>query len=260
LLIDAHAHLDHYGDDELDAVLEEIERHEIFTISTAMDGESYRRALEIDERSRWVVATFGIHPWNAHEYADRLAELEEPVERSPMLGEIGLDHYFVKEASRYPAQLEVLEFFLRAARTQGKIVNLHTKGAEREILELLERFEIERAIVHWYSGPLDIFHEMAARGCCFTLGLDVLGAEHIRTIASLVPEEQLLTETDNPGSWRWLEEERGMPRHVEAVVATLAELRGTTPAAIEATVQSNSARLIRDDPWLAALHGKALPR
>jgi Tat protein secretion system quality control protein TatD with DNase activity len=37
-------------------------------------------------------------------------------------------------------------------------------------------------------------------------------------------------------------------------VATLAELRGTTPAAIEATVQSNFARLIRDDRWLSALH------
>jgi len=253
LLIDAHAHLDHYRDDELDSVLGEIERHEIFTISTSMNGDSFRRALEIGERSRWVLPIFGVHPWHAHECAGRLAELEEATQRSPMLGEIGLDHHFVKEASLYPAQREVLEFFLAAAHAQGKIVNLHTKGAEREILELLGRFEIERAIVHWYSGPLDIFHEMAARGCCFTVGLEVLGAAHIRTIASQVPEGQLLTETDNPGAWRWLEGERGMPGHIRAVVATLAELRGTTAAAIETTVQANFARLIRDDPWLSAV-------
>lgn len=253
MLIDAHAHLDHYRDDELDSVLDEIERHQIFTISTAMNGDSFRRGLEIGERSRYVLPTFGIHPWNAHEYAGRLAEMEESVELSPMLGEIGLDYHFVKEASRYPAQNQVLEFFLDAARAQGKIVNLHTKGAEGEILDLLERFEIERAIVHWYSGPLDIFHELVTKGFCFTVGLDVLGSEHIQTIASELPDGQLLTETDNPGAWRWLKDDRGMPHHIQDVVATLAELRGTTAAAIEATVQSNFARLIRDDPWLAGI-------
>ena len=48
MLIDAHAHLDHYGD-ELETALGEIKQYRIFTIGNSMDLPSYRRNLEIGE-------------------------------------------------------------------------------------------------------------------------------------------------------------------------------------------------------------------
>jgi len=155
MLIDAHAHLDRY-EDALEPALGEITQHSIFTISNSMDLPSYRRNLEIGEMCDLVLPTFGVHPWNAPEYADRLEDLEEAIEQSPILGEIGLDYYFVDDASQYPAQRKVLEFFLAAAQEQQKIVNLHTKGAESDVLHLLNRHEVQRAVIHWYSGPLDV--------------------------------------------------------------------------------------------------------
>src|SRR5256885_11202887 len=65
------------------------------------------------------------------------------IERSSALGEIGLDFHWVKERGHYPAQKKVLEYFLAAAREQRKVVNLHTKGGERETLDLLERYRSE---------------------------------------------------------------------------------------------------------------------
>jgi hypothetical protein len=59
--------------------------------------------------------------------------------------------------------------FLRAAREQEKIASLHTKGVEREVLDLLDQYDLTRVIVHWYSGPLDIFRELVARGVYFTV-------------------------------------------------------------------------------------------
>jgi Tat protein secretion system quality control protein TatD with DNase activity len=53
-----------------------------------------------------------------------------------MIGEIGLDHHFIDDRSQYDAQLKVFEFFLSVAKEQKKIVNLHTKGAEREIIDI----------------------------------------------------------------------------------------------------------------------------
>ena len=58
-----------------------------------------------------------------------------------------------------------------AAREQEKITDIHTKGAEREILDLLDQYDIPRVIVRWYSRPLDNFREMVTRGVYFTLGL-----------------------------------------------------------------------------------------
>ena len=250
MLIDAHAHLDQYAD-ELESVLDEIRRHRICTVSTSMDIPSYTRNVEIGTLCEFVVPTFGVHPWNAPEYVERLEELTTAIEKSPMLGEIGLDYHYVSDASQYPAQRPVFEFFLAAARDQKKIVNVHTKGAEGEVLHLLDRYEIERAIVHWYSGPLDVFRQLAARGTYFTVGVEVLRSEHIRAIARELPWPQLLTETDTPGAQQGLTGVSGMPLVVRDVVQALAELRGTTTDSIIQTVHGNFARLIRDDPWLS---------
>ena len=146
-----------------------------------------------------VLPTFGVHPWVAAEYADRLEDLHTAIEQSPMLGEIGLDYFLVRDPSQYPAQRKVLEFFLASAAQHDKIVSLHTKGAEKDVIGLLTRYNVRRVIVHWYSGPLDVFRELVAMGMYFTIGVEVLYSEHIRTIAREVPLDRLLTETDNPG-------------------------------------------------------------
>ena len=249
MLIDAHAHIDRYGD-ELDAALGEIQEHRIFTIGTAMDLPSYKDLRSIAARCNLVLATFGIHPRRAPEYANRLKELDPYIESSPAIGEIGLDFHWVKDSSEYPAQLKVLEYFFAGAREQKKIVNLHTKGGEKKILELLERYDLQRAIVHWYSGPLDIFRVMAQFGVYFTIGVEVLYSEHIQAIAKEVPDNLLLTETDNPGGLKWLKGVVGMPKDIEKVVNTLAELRNSSSQIISQTIQDNFLRMIYDDPWL----------
>jgi TatD DNase family protein len=253
MLVDAHSHVDRYdlvGEGALESALEEITQHRIFTISNSMDLSSYERNLAIGEMCGLVLPIFGVHPWNASQYAHRLEELSEAIEQSPMIGEIGLDYYFVKDASEYPDQRRVFEFFLSAAREQGKIVNLHTKGAEEAVLELLDRYDIPRAMVHWYSGPLDIFRELAARGVYFTIGVEVLYSEHIQTIAQEIPLGQLLTETDNPGGPKEFIGGPGMPVLVREVVQGIAEVRETTVEAITQTVHTNLLQLIRDDPRL----------
>ena len=255
MLIDAHSHLDRY-EDALESALEEINQHRIFTVSNSMDLPSYRRNLEIGAMCELVLPTFGVHPWNAPEYADRLPDLSEAIEQSPMLGEIGLDYYFVDDASQYPAQRKVCEFLLAAAKEQGKIVNLHTKGAESDILHLLNRTDVPRVIVHWYSGPLDVFRELMARGAYFTVGIEVRYSEHIQTIARELPSEQLLTETDNPGGPKGFIGSLGMPLLVKDVVQALADLRQTTTQAIVQTVHTNFARLMRDDPWLSETYAR----
>jgi len=254
--IDAHAHLDKYQN-LLEPALEEINECRIFTISNSMDLPSYERNLEIGAISDLVLPTFGIHPKRAPEYADRLLELGQAIERTPLIGEIGLDFRWVEDSSQYPAQRKVFEYFLAAAREQKKIVNLHTKGAEKEILDLLERYDIHRPIVHWYSGPLDILRAMIDYRACFTIGVELMYSEHIQAITRELPMTLLLTETDNPGGLQWLAGKPGMPSVLRDVLQAIAELKQTTAEAVVDAVQENFLRLIHDDPWLDGI-AKAL--
>jgi TatD DNase family protein len=260
MLIDAHVHLDKYGD-LVDDALREIEEHRIFTVATAMDVPSYLELQKIGERSDLVLPTFGIHPRRAAEYADRLRDIGRYIEMSPAIGEIGLDFHWVKDTSTYPAQRKVLEYFIAAGAEQNKFVNLHTKAGEKEILDLLEKYDLKRAIIHWYSGPMDILRAMIDYGCYFTIGVEVLYSDYIKEIARAIPDHLLLTETDNPGALKWLKktDEIGMPAAIQKVVNKVSELRQTTPEKIENLVHTNFSRMIEQDPWLYEIRSRLLP-
>jgi len=254
--IDAHAHIDHYSDELMPQALAELEAQQQLTISVAMDPAAYARARALAERSPWIIPTFGVHPWEAPKHAGGLEALWPLIDGSPMIGEIGLDFHWVEDRDAYPAQRAVLDFFLDAARAQSKVVNLHTKGAEAEVLELLERHRVERAIVHWYSGPPDIAEGLAARGALFTIGVEVHTSALIQDLARKLPLDQLLTETDNPGGVEWFTGEPGMPAELPRVAEALARLRGIDPAELRATIRANFMRLIDGDPHMAGVRAR----
>jgi TatD DNase family protein len=257
MLIDAHAHLDMY-EAELASALSELERQRILTLSTSLDPRSYELNRAIARRSDLVVPLFGIHPWNAPQWAGRLDGIGESLDETPMLGEIGLDHMFVEDESLYPAQERVFEFLLGEAGRRDLSVNLHTSGAEQEVLDALDRHGVTRAVVHWYSGPRDVFEALVERGAFFSMGIGVRHHEHVRDLAAAIPDELLLTETDNPGGPKWLTGENGMPGLMLDVLDALAEARGAAPEAIEETVERNFRQFLKSDPRLSKACGPIL--
>ena len=256
MLSDAHCHLDRY-EENMPYALEQIKQHGIFTISNSMDLPSYKQNVKIAATSDLILPVFGIHPWNASEYVGCLNDLDWAVSESPMIGEIGLDYHFVKETSRYDDQREVFEYFLRAASRQRKIVIVHTKGAESETFQLLKKYNTERVIIHWYSGPWHILKAMVEHGFYFTIGVEVLFSQHIQDIAGSLPAEQMLTETDNPGGSALLAGNIGTPLLIKDVIGKLAEIRGTSDRIIMATVQDNLIRVGDNDPWLTRVQASS---
>ena len=252
MLIDAHCHLDRC-EENLGHVLEQIEQHRIFTISNSMDLPSYEKNVKIATASDFVLPVFGIHPWNASEYVSRLQDLDWAISESPMIGEIGLDYYFVNETSLYDDQIEVFEYLLRAATNQKKIVIVHTKGAENETLQLLRQYNVERVIIHWYSGPWHILQAMVENGFYFTIGVEVMFSQHIQDIVRYLPLELMLTETDNPGGYNSITGTVGTPLLIKNVIEELAKIRGTSEQTIIATVKNNLIRIGGNDSWLTRL-------
>ena len=246
-LVDAHVHLDEYPDTWLGPVLRQLEEDRIVSISVAMAPGAYERALLIQERSDFVLATLGVHPWNAPYFVTRLDELDEQMSGSPMFGEIGLDYRKVQDGMQHEAQRRVFEFFLSAAKEQDKIVNVHTWGAETEVLELLERYDIERGIMHWYGGPSAPLKRMVARGYYFSFGSELLVSEQNQSLAREVPVGQLLTETDNPGGPQLVFGDAAMPDIVKTVLQGLAIVHGMDVAEMAEIVRLNMLRLIGED-------------
>ena len=242
-MIDAHVHLDRYGED-LPRALEQIRGKAIRTLGVSIEIESYRETVRIADEEPLILPAFGVHPWNASEFASNLAVLEAPMEEARLYGEIGLDFHFIKDKALFDGQRTVFEFFLDAAERYGRLINVHTKGAEAAVLECLKGRTLPAMIIHWYSGPLELVEEYLDLGAYFTVGVQVLRSKLIETLASKIPADRLLTETDNPGGWEWMTKEVGFPDLIEDVEEALAEIRGNPRDELSAQIEANYGRLL----------------
>jgi TatD DNase family protein len=249
MYLDMHAHLDKY-EAEIADVIGEIKANRILTVSVSMDPQAYLKSKELDSRCEWVVSTFGIHPWNAPAYHADLHVLDELIAQSPMVGEIGLDYHFITDPVQHEAQRHVFRYFVQKGVAQDKILNIHSKGAEADVNTILGDLSVRRAILHWYSGPIDTLQELAEKGFYFSLGVEMLSDPHIQLVARTVSAELLLTETDNPGGYKWLTGTTiGTPALIRSVVAKLSDLRGWRHEQTKHQILENFWRLVADDRW-----------
>lgn len=88
-MIDAHAHMDKYGE-ALPLALSQIRQASIVTVAVSMDVDSFRETRRIAESEPLLLPSFGIHPWEAPRYEAGLRELDPFLGESPLIGEIGL--------------------------------------------------------------------------------------------------------------------------------------------------------------------------
>jgi len=244
MLIDVHSHLDRYlfkmfGGD-INPVLRQIEE-EILTVSNSMDLSSYRTNCWIAKKSGYVIPAFGIHPWNAYRYVNKVCLIKKLIDNVEIVGEIGLDYHYVKDESRYHAQRKILSLFL--SKSVKKIVLVHTKGAERETLDLLRKYGNERVVIHWFSGDHKVLREMIKEGYYFSIVPEVKPSEHIRGIVKCIPLNRLLTETDNPGGPASYLGKKGMPNLIRMVIEEVAKIKGKTPKQMEGIVRDNFIQL-----------------
>jgi len=248
MLIDTHCHLNIYLSKRfgknINNALNQIQKNKILTLTMSMDMASYKQNMDIAEKSKFIIPAFGIHPWNAHKYVGKIDLLERLIKENSLIGEIGLDYFFVKDKSRYSAQKKIFEFFLK--RTKNKVISVHSKGAEKDVLKLLKKHQNRRVVIHWYSGGTETLKEMINEKYYFSIGPEIMFSDHIKKIVRLIPLKQILTETDNPDGPKSIMGKKGMPILIKDVISAIAKIKGKSSKQMEKTVEDNFKRLTKN--------------
>ena len=144
-----------------------------------------------------VRLALGMHPLLAAESKKEIPLFKRLVDQTSYIGEIGLD--FSKDGyTTKDEQIAVLRELLSAIRGKKKIVSVHSRKAEKELLALLCEYEIEDVVFHWYSGPVDLIPDILAQGYYFSVNEAMCLSKNGRAIIEKIPRERLLTETDAP--------------------------------------------------------------
>ncbi|MEM4035448.1 MAG: TatD family hydrolase [Fervidicoccaceae archaeon] len=237
-IVDAHTHAIEYTEEDWRKI-EELSP--LLIVSVGEDLESSRRSVELKEERPFVLPCVGVHPWRVSDVSlsevKAVKELAEDLGVS-CIGEVGLDTKFVPETLE--RQRRVFAELVELAEELGAVLNVHAAGAWREVLEFLERSEIERAVFHWYTGPIDLLERAVERGFYFSINVAARLQERHRAVAKAVPLDKILTESDGPYEYRGARLSTTM---IPDLVSLLAELRGEDEATLVDAVRRNARRL-----------------
>ena len=197
LMIDFHCHLDLYPDPR--DLVEKCEREGIHTLSVTTTPSAWHGTLALAKGATHIHTALGLHPELAHERRFELDLFDRLLPETKYVGEIGLDRTPGTE-DRWPHQRAVFEHVLASCeRAGGRIMSIHSRRAARGVLDWLERFpRAGTPILHWFSGTISELNRAERLGCWFSIGPAMLRGERGRALASRMPRDRVLTESDGP--------------------------------------------------------------
>lgn len=246
-MIDTHAHLDACERPEADLVADAERAGVRRVLAIGMDGASCRAALAAAEAFPQVFAAIGRHPSMTTGFDDadaaELAALSAH-ERCAAIGETGLD--FKRDYAPRADMERAFRAQMELARETGKPLVIHTREAADETLALLDAHAPGHPTVMHCFSLVDHLDACLERGHWISFAGNVTypKSDALRAAAQRVPEDRLLVETDAPYlAAQPLRGRENEPAHVVHTARALAEVRGVSYEALEATVERNAAEV-----------------
>lgn len=236
MLYDAHTHLHEF----LDSRIAEFVR-EITITAVSDDYPSSKRTIDLANTYENIVPCIGIHPWNVDKVGlDELKQLDKLISEARCIGEVGLDRRFVPQT--FSRQVEFFRVFVNWARDYGLPLNIHAPDAWVDVLEIVRRADVDGALFHWYTGPLNLIQEIRDYGYYISINAAIKVQEKSRVVARETPLDMILLESDGPYEYRGITLEPPMVKEAANIVA---QLKGVGIDNLWESIANNFSRLFR---------------
>lgn len=200
-IFDAHAHYDDsWFDEDRDALLASLPEQGVCGIvNNAVDLKTAQSVIALAEKYPFCYAAVGFHPENLDDvpddYLDQIAGLTRH-DKVVAIGETGLDYHW---DTPKPLQLRVFEEQIKLSLDLDMPLVVHDREAHGDVFDLLRKYR-PNALVHCFSGSVELMREAIRLGCYISLGgvVTFKNARHSIEVAREIPLDRLLLETDAP--------------------------------------------------------------
>lgn len=215
---------------------------EIVSLQNEHHIDSLCNVASIDEwqtvQNQGLNYSVGVHPWSASR--ELLEQMMPLLEKSLIIGEIGMDSVWCE--NDLDVQRKVFTDQIEYAAKHHKPVILHTKGQEKEILDIIRKYP-NTYFVHWYSSMdyVDEYNEVAS---FFSVGPSVGKDETVTELVRKIPIEKLLLETDGIDAIEWAIDSRDYLSALNHSIDVIAKIKGLSRDETERILDTNFRRLI----------------
>ncbi len=249
MIFDTHAHYDDpQFDEDRDSLLSSMESLGVAAIvNAAADPDNWNQIVELTEKYPNVYGMVGAHPdevgkMNDNELARMTSLLELP--KMVAVGEIGLDYHWNVESE--VLQKRWFKRQLDLARQLKLPVNIHSRDATEDTLEIMREYRDLSGIIHCFSGSREIAKEYVKMGFLIGVGgvVTFKNGKKLRRVVESTPLEYLVLETDCP--YLAPEPNRGKRNHsdyIRYVAETIAHIKEISVEEVLAQTEKNARRL-----------------
>jgi TatD DNase family protein len=206
--------------------------------------EDARRNLRLAELHPGVFPAAGLYP--THLDLDLASELERWIREHRVdlvaIGEVGLDHWKVKEPEGREVQLEIFRRFIRLAAELDLPLNVHSRSAGRHAIAHLLEQDARRVQLHAFDGKPASALPAVEAGFFFSIPPSIVRSRQKQKLVRRLPLSCLLLETDSP-VLSATAGERNEPANVRVALQAVAELKDVAETEIAERVHENTVRL-----------------
>nr|WP_280338695.1 TatD family hydrolase [Nocardia neocaledoniensis] len=258
-LIDAHTHLDACGATDAASTTAIVDRAASVgvghVVTVADDLAAAQWAVEAAHWDPRVYAAVALHPTRANALDDKAKAVLEDLAADPRVvavGETGLDYYWpgkLDGCADVETQIEGFRWHIDLAKRVRKPLMIHNREADHDLLTvLLDEGAPDTVIFHCFSSDATMAEACVAEGyvLSFSGTVSFKNAHELREAAQLVPDDQILVETDAP--YLTPHPYRGAPNEsycLPYTVRALAEAREQDPVELAEITTANARRLYR---------------
>lgn len=246
-MVDCHCHFDDYVDEKVDQqiIQEALKNGVVWIIGVGMNLESSRKILNASRTNDFLVPCVGVHPWESwktsmEEIKETLKLIEDNVDFLAGIGEVGLDYRFVRGEDKWRRQREVFELFVKMGVEYDLALNIHVVGAEKEVVNLLNKYGVEKVVFHWYTGSFIVLQDILSSGYYISTNLSVTYSKRVVGIIRQVPLNRIVLESDSPYEFRGV---LASPSHVKVVAEKIAEVKKSNIDKIAEVTTENARKL-----------------
>lgn len=196
--MDTHMHFDLYNN--RNEVLDYIEDNNSYTIAVTNLPDLFERYLRLygNRERKFVKIALGFHPELAYTYSNQIFKFDRYISETRYIGEIGLD-YTTKDINDRKVQEYIFSHIIHSCNEiGGKVLTIHSRRAEKRVMEILRELSSCCVILHWYSGPIMLINEALKRGYYFSINHQMIQSINGKKIVDNIPIERLLIESDAP--------------------------------------------------------------
>jgi len=200
MIVDDHAHIFLYNNVD-EKIKENVERNVKYIIENSIDVESINKVIRESRKYDIIYYALGLYPeeivkMNDDDIEKILEFIEENEDKKFLaIGEVGLDFSNVDE-DKIRKQKIYFEKFLELADRLKKPVIIHSRKAEKDVLDILTSYNNKR-ILHSFWKP-SLVDKAIEINCYLSIPTIVYRDPGFQKIAEDVPLEFILTETDSP--------------------------------------------------------------